>query len=103
MKKANIILVLLFTIRLIAAMFPPTVRAQQMTAYTGQVFPANHAFNMPIDSLPVHPNSDAYVATIGANTALHPDFGTYYDGHPMGMFYNVVGSGQAKVSLTFEY
>ena len=103
MKKANTILAYLFTIRLIAAMFPLTACAQQMTDYTGQMFPANHALNTPVDSLPVHPNSDAYVATIGANTALHPDFGTYYDGYPMGISYNIVGAGQTKVSLTFEY
>jgi hypothetical protein len=103
MKKANIIVTLIVTIRFIAGMFPLPARAQQMTDYTGQVFPANHALNMPINSLPVHPNSDAYVATIGANTALHPDFGTYYNGYPMGISYNVVGAGQAKISLTFEY
>lgn len=103
MKKGNIIIALLSTAILTAAIFPFDTCAQQMVDYTGQVFPANHALNTPIDSLPVHPNSNNYIAHIGANTAIHPDFGTYYNGRPMGISYNVVGLGQEMISLTFEY
>jgi hypothetical protein len=103
MKIVNIIVALLFTAILTAILFPIAACAQQMHYYTGQVFPANHALNTSIDSLPVHPNSDNYIASIGASTAIHPDFGTYYDERPMGISYNVVGAGQALVPLTFEY
>ncbi len=39
------------------------------------MFPADHVFNTRVDSLPVHPNSDAYVAELGAGPA-HPDWGS---------------------------
>jgi hypothetical protein len=103
MKIVNIIMTLLVITMLTISFFPFVSCAQQMTDYTGQVFPPNHALNMPIDSLPVHPNSNNYVASIGAATDIHPDFGTYYEEHPMGISYNLVGSGQAMISTTFEY
>src|SRR5688500_58766 len=28
------------------------------------IFPADHIWNTPVDALPVHPNSDAYIASI---------------------------------------
>lgn len=37
--------------------------------------PADHIFNTPIDTLPVHPNSNAFIATIGGTTNLHLDMG----------------------------
>ncbi len=43
------------------------------------VLPANHVFNTPIDTLPVDPNSDAYIATISATRKLHLDLGTEVD------------------------
>jgi hypothetical protein len=47
------------------------------------MFPANHIFNTRIDNLPVHPNSDAYVAELGPGPA-HPDWGfTVPGGFPM--------------------
>ncbi|MBP8975332.1 MAG: T9SS type A sorting domain-containing protein [Bacteroidetes bacterium] len=89
----------------ITILMPFFIYAQQMPDYTGQVFPSNHALNMPIDALPVHTNSNNYVASIGANTALHPDFGTSWDDEgtirPMGIPYNVVGNDQPLVPITF--
>lgn len=79
--------------------------AQSMTDYTGPVFPPNHALNTPIDDLPVHPNSNNFISSIGENTALHPDFGNYWDDNgtlrQMGIPYNVVGAGQPLVPITF--
>jgi hypothetical protein len=72
-----------------------------MTDYTGIVFPPDHALNIPIDSLPVHQNSDNYISSMGKATALHPDFGTSWDNQPMGIPYNVVGAGQPKVPIKF--
>jgi len=43
-----------------------------------QVFPADHLFNTPIDDLPVHPSSAAFLASIGAGR-LHLDLGTSTD------------------------
>jgi hypothetical protein len=82
-----------------------SVSAQQMADYTGPLFPADHALNMPIDDLPVHPNSTNLINTIGANTSLHPDFGTSWSDdeveYQMGMPYNVVGADQPKVPIEF--
>jgi hypothetical protein len=43
------------------------------------LLPANHLFNTPIDALPVHPDSDAFIATIGPDTEIHLDLGTTVD------------------------
>jgi hypothetical protein len=44
-----------------------------------QILPANNYWNTPVDTLPVHPSSDAWIASIGttqgANRRLHPDWG----------------------------
>src|SRR4051794_26974142 len=40
------------------------------------MFPANNPWNQRVDTLPVASNSDAIIATIGAGTGLHPDFGS---------------------------
>jgi len=40
-----------------------------------QVFPANNIWNTPITHLPLDPNSDAYINSIGADVHLHPDVG----------------------------
>jgi hypothetical protein len=103
MKRIKILSVFQLVILNAAVLFPAATYAAQMDDYTGPLFPSNHALNTPIDSLPVHPNSDDYIDSIGPNTALHPDLGTYYEGHPIGIPYNLVGAAQTPVSFTFEY
>ena len=84
---------------------PAVAFSQQMTDYTGPVFPSDHALNMPINELPVHSNSANFVAGIGANTAFHPDFGTSWNDEgtlrQIGIPYNVVGEGQPMVPIAF--
>jgi len=43
------------------------------------------------------------VSSIGATTKLHPDFGTFWDGAPIGIPYVHVGAGQATVPVSFDY
>jgi hypothetical protein len=58
--------------------------------------PSDNIFNTPIDQLPVHGQSDAFIATIGGTRRLHLDLGTqtnqqaadYY-----GIPYNLVNGG----------
>ena len=38
------------------------------------IFPSNNIWNTRIDQAPVHAKSDAYIASIGSTTKLHPDF-----------------------------
>ncbi|GEM87186.1 hypothetical protein [Meiothermus granaticius] len=67
-------------------------------------FPADNIWNTPVDTLPVDPNSSAYIATLGANKGLHPDFGSgLYDGAPIGIPYATVSGSQAKVKVSFQY
>jgi len=67
------------------------------------VFPPNSIWNARVDALPVHPQSAAWVATIGSAKPLHPDFGTVYAGAPNGIPYVVVPPGTPKVSVAFDY
>ncbi len=69
------------------------------------ILPANHIFNTPIDAQPVHPNSAAFIATIGPHS-LRLDFGTSVD--PMaadyyGIPYNVVhGSAMTWTPVAYH-
>ena len=67
------------------------------------IFPADSIWNARVDALPVHPQSPAWVATIGAGKPLHPDFGTVWNGAPNGIPYVVVPAGTAKVGVAFQY
>ncbi len=53
------------------------------------LFPADNPWNTPVDTLPVDPNSADYSASIGLCTGLHADFGTVWDGAPIGIPYVV--------------
>ncbi|MEP6945655.1 MAG: hypothetical protein ABJA02_07040, partial [Acidobacteriota bacterium] len=64
-------------------------------------FPANNAWNMDISKFPVHPNSANLIASIGTATGLHPDFGTFWQGDPIGIPYVVVSGSQAMVPMNF--
>lgn len=67
------------------------------------VFPPDNAWNTPVAGMPVDPNSDRLVASIGSNTSLHPDFGTTINGVPNGIPYVVVSGLQPREPVTFEY
>jgi hypothetical protein len=60
-------------------------------------------WNTPIDYLPVDPKSSAYITTIGTTKGLHPDFGTIWEGAPIGIPYTIVPGSQPKVGITFYY
>jgi hypothetical protein len=62
------------------------------------IFPATNPLNREIAHAPVAPHSAAYIAAIGANLHLHPDFGT--DPH-YGIPYTVVGPHQPEVPIDF--
>ena len=64
-------------------------------------FPSNNAWNMDISRFPVHPNSANLIASMGATTGLHPDFGTFWQGAPIGVPYVVVAGAQPPVPVEF--
>jgi hypothetical protein len=68
------------------------------------VFPADHIWNTPIDTLPVAANSSTYINTIGPGIGLHPDFGSgTWDGGPIGIPFITVPGTQTKYPATFTY
>lgn len=67
------------------------------------IFPPDNPWNTDISSYDVHPNSDAYVASIGLDGYLHADFGTEWDGVPNGIPYVEVNSTTPKVPVAFLY
>jgi uncharacterized repeat protein (TIGR01451 family) len=67
------------------------------------ILPPDNVWNVPIDKLPVHPDSDAYIANINLDeTTLHADFGSFQYGY-FGIPFNIVPQNQTKVGVTFEY
>ena len=66
-----------------------------------KVFPDDNVWKWDVSKYQVHPNSDKYIASVGAAVKLHPDFGTVWDGAPMGIPYCVVTSAQPLISVTY--
>jgi hypothetical protein len=67
------------------------------------VFPADNVWNVRVDELPVHPRSDDFVEAIGADVGVHPDFGTVYEGAPIGIPFVTVPGSQPRVPVDFLY
>ncbi|MGB8983359.1 MAG: hypothetical protein WCC12_15910 [Anaerolineales bacterium] len=69
------------------------------------MFPADNIWNARVDSLPVHPLSEAWIDSIGRDEGFHMDFGSgAWDGGPIGIPYNVVsGSSLTKYTVDFYY
>jgi hypothetical protein len=65
------------------------------------VFPADNPWNTDVSDLPVHPDSDTFIDSIGRNSNVHPDFGTEWDGAPIGIPYVVVDSSQDDVAIIY--
>jgi len=64
-----------------------------------RIFPADSPWHWDISGYRVHPDSAKFIASIGADTGFHPDFGTKY-----GIPYCVVSSKQKKQKiLEWEY
>jgi hypothetical protein len=68
------------------------------------VFPADNAWNQRVDSLPVAAGSASTVDAIGQTKTMHADFGSgLWDGGPIGIPITIVGKGQAKSAVKFDY
>ncbi len=67
-------------------------------------FPDDSPWNRDVSRLAVDPRSATLIASIGIDRPLHPDFGSNYQGHPMGIPYVVISGAQAKTQapVTFE-
>ncbi len=68
------------------------------------VFPADNPWNQRVDRLPVAGSSSAIIDSIGADTGLHPDFGSgLWDGAPIGIPITVARAGVPKARVSFDY
>ncbi|HXF60506.1 MAG TPA: hypothetical protein VNK95_02745 [Caldilineaceae bacterium] len=84
-----------------ALLRPYPLRAQPLLGGC-PVFPAGNIWNTPVDGLPVHERSDDYIAAIGRDAPVHPDFGAgLYEGGPIGIPYVVVPVDQPLVEIEF--
>jgi hypothetical protein len=64
------------------------------------VFPAGNVWNQDISALPVASDSTTLITTIGLDTGMHPDFGSY---RGYGIPYNTVPGPQRKLKVRFDY
>lgn len=69
------------------------------------MFPANNYWNARVDSLPIHPQSDSWIDSIGRDEGFHMDFGSgEWDGGPIGIPFNVAaGSTVPAYDAEFYY
>jgi hypothetical protein len=82
----------------VAPVLLPASALDRRTARPCRIFPASNPLNQEIQHAPVNPRSAEYIAAIGANLHLHPDFGT---NPSYGIPYTVVGATQPKVPIHF--
>ena len=70
-----------------------------------QVFPQSNFWNRPVNNLPLHPLSSAWVNSIGASQPFHMDFGSgTWAGGPIGIPFNIVsGAATPKYTVDFYY
>jgi hypothetical protein len=68
-----------------------------------RIFPETDSWNQDISRLPTDPKSAVMIKNIGLDKPLHADFGSVYEGRPIGIPYTVVDGNQPKVSVRFEY
>lgn len=91
-----------------SAFAPPTTSPANSSSPTlggCPLFPADNFWNTPVDKLPIHPKSNAWINSIGREAGFHMDFGSgTWDGGPIGIPYNVVhGNATQKSTLDFYY
>ena len=65
-------------------------------------FQDNDPWNQNISEAAVDPRSNLLLKSIGLDKPLHPDFGTVYQGRPVGFGYVVVPGSQPRVPVRFE-
>ena len=67
-------------------------------------FPVDNPWNERVDTLPVASNSAAIIASIGANTSLHADFGSgLWNGSPIGIPVTTVDGTTPRSKVSFQY
>lgn len=71
---------------------------------TCPLFPADNVWHAEVSTLPVHPRSAAWRASVGTGTGLKADFGSgLWDGGRIGIPWTGVDAGQPRVPVSFYY
>jgi hypothetical protein len=78
---------------------PAPLSPEEKMIETRGVFPKDNAWNLDISHAPVDPKSDVYIASIGANKPLHPDFGSGHIGIP----FQFIRKDTPKVAVKIQY
>lgn len=87
-----------------AAQQPPAVAlGPNATLFGNRLLPPDSPWHRDVSKDPVDPRSKAILSRVGLGTTLHPDFGTEWEGAPIGITYIVVGKGQPRVPVVFTY
>ena len=68
-----------------------------------RVFPTDNPWNRDVSHDPVDSLSSVLIASIGGDKPLHPDFGTTYEGKPIGIPYTVISGDQSKQRYPCEF
>lgn len=67
------------------------------------IFPADNFWNTSVDDFPLHPDSTDYIASIGTDTNIHPDFGTTWNDNDIGISFDIIPASQSLVPIAFNY
>jgi hypothetical protein len=83
---------------------PPSSSPSPAQAAACSILPPDNIWHSDVSKLPVSGSSAAWVASIGASSHAHPDFGSgLIDGSPFGIPVTPVPAGQATVKVSFDY
>jgi len=66
------------------------------------ILPADNPWNTSIEGADVHPQSDDFIDSIGVDRNMHPDFGSVFEGNPIGIPYVVVDDSTPLVEISFD-
>ncbi|PCJ59674.1 MAG: hypothetical protein COA79_09730 [Planctomycetota bacterium] len=102
-RSLLILLIILITLPAIAGSKKNKKTLLKTKYGTVQILPKKNPWNTNISKFKVHPNSKNFIKSIGANTSIHADFGTTWQGVPNGIPYVIVSSKQKKVPVKFQY
>src|SRR4051794_15092925 len=91
-----------FAVALVAVRAAPALRLRGPRR--SPVSPASNPWNQRVDALPVAADSAAIVASIGATTSVHADFGSgLWDGGPIGIPITYASKKTPRSRVSFDY
>lgn len=102
MKNLKLIVILLIIVPILACSLINESEEEPVDE-TGdlQIFPPDNPWNTDISDYQVHPDSNKFISSIGADKNLHPDFGTVWNGAPNGIPYVLVPGSTPHVNIYF--